>query len=586
MKEVICITGPLLSFSSREEAKNALEKAGHEVKSSVTRSVTILVNETGVISSKSKKAASAGLPVINNLDFLINKGVSVKKLREKKLKSKTSFYKDLKKTDKKLYNFLKVIKSSDQLHVITSGTFFGTNEKGFHSRIRDLFFTKLGFEEITLNGKKLVSKLLNGKEDELKMSDYISSFNEPRNSKPRTKRYLVILSAQNLDLHSFLQIPFIEAENISNKIKASERKGNKGSLSNMVSNYNGSVVILPDQVTNLLGLPKKLNKYNSTYFEVNCRAKRRDFKTVNKSSASPVYVYKNKYVYRDLARGWGKDKSPLDLYFFNDGNFSFDKKSHHNGKPFFSTNRLACHAIDLTEALMPMVTKLNPIGLPDFAFATHAFLKEFCYSKHPRTYDQYLPWEVDYFGDYAYMLGPFLERAIINPEVNISRIPQIDLLCRFSNFAKNGDSTLPHAARRGQDLLNFFKRNRKSKIYDKAMHRFESILSLCYLHPDKRVSFSYAHKKSLTESPVNRNIIKINLKIIAEILVDHWLYNHPFFFDIENNYLDKAQLKRLFQGSDPFTKQLSHGTQLIDVFIKDDLERLARIVEIKEREEL
>ena len=68
--------------------------------------------------------------------------------------------------------------------------------------------------------------------------------------------------------------------------------------------------------------------------------------------------------------------------------------------------------------------------------------------------------------------------------------------------------------------------------------------------------------------------------------MDHWLYNHPFFFDIENNYLDKARLKRLFQGSHPLTKQLSHGTQLIDVFIKDDLERLARIVEIKEREEL
>ena len=85
MKEIICITGPLFSYSSRAEAKRALEIAGYEEKSSVTKAVTLLLNETRITSSKSKKAASAGIPTIDNLEDLIKSNKeSGKKLRDKK----------------------------------------------------------------------------------------------------------------------------------------------------------------------------------------------------------------------------------------------------------------------------------------------------------------------------------------------------------------------------------------------------------------------------------------------------------------------------------------------------------------------
>ena len=46
--EIVCISGKLKSFKTKAQATQALEQHGYTVKSSVTKDVTILVNESGV----------------------------------------------------------------------------------------------------------------------------------------------------------------------------------------------------------------------------------------------------------------------------------------------------------------------------------------------------------------------------------------------------------------------------------------------------------------------------------------------------------------------------------------------------------
>lgn len=70
-KGVICITGKLNSFKSKEAAKVALETAGYEVKSSVTKDVNILVNESGIESAKTQKARDSGVVIVTNIFDLI-----------------------------------------------------------------------------------------------------------------------------------------------------------------------------------------------------------------------------------------------------------------------------------------------------------------------------------------------------------------------------------------------------------------------------------------------------------------------------------------------------------------------------------
>ena len=82
MKEIICITGPVTSFHSKALAKRALEVAGHEVKNSVTKSITLLINETGIKSAKNKKAVAAGIPIINDLEGFIKPKEKSKKRRQ------------------------------------------------------------------------------------------------------------------------------------------------------------------------------------------------------------------------------------------------------------------------------------------------------------------------------------------------------------------------------------------------------------------------------------------------------------------------------------------------------------------------
>ena len=68
---VVCISGKLKSFRTKAQATEALEQHGYTVKSSVTKDVTILVNESGVESQKTTKARESGVTIVENLlDFL------------------------------------------------------------------------------------------------------------------------------------------------------------------------------------------------------------------------------------------------------------------------------------------------------------------------------------------------------------------------------------------------------------------------------------------------------------------------------------------------------------------------------------
>jgi|TARA_R110000765_G_scaffold39381_5_gene85689 DNA ligase (NAD+) len=66
----VCITGKLISYKTKAEAHAALEAVGLNVKSSLTKDVTILVNESGIESAKTKKARDAGVQIVTNLKIL------------------------------------------------------------------------------------------------------------------------------------------------------------------------------------------------------------------------------------------------------------------------------------------------------------------------------------------------------------------------------------------------------------------------------------------------------------------------------------------------------------------------------------
>ena len=59
------------SYKTKAEATEILQQQGYTVKGSLTRDVTILVNESGIESAKTKSARDKGIQIINNLlDFL------------------------------------------------------------------------------------------------------------------------------------------------------------------------------------------------------------------------------------------------------------------------------------------------------------------------------------------------------------------------------------------------------------------------------------------------------------------------------------------------------------------------------------
>lgn len=68
---IVCISGKLKSFKTKAEATKVLEQHGYTVKSSVTKDVTVLVNESGIESQKTIKARNDGLLIVENLlEFL------------------------------------------------------------------------------------------------------------------------------------------------------------------------------------------------------------------------------------------------------------------------------------------------------------------------------------------------------------------------------------------------------------------------------------------------------------------------------------------------------------------------------------
>lgn len=68
---VVCITGKLISYPTKAAAKVALEGLGYTVKDDLTKDVTILVNESGRETAKTKKAADNGVQIITNLKELM-----------------------------------------------------------------------------------------------------------------------------------------------------------------------------------------------------------------------------------------------------------------------------------------------------------------------------------------------------------------------------------------------------------------------------------------------------------------------------------------------------------------------------------
>ena len=66
-KGVVCITGKLKSYKTKAAATQYLETMGYLVKSSLTKDVTILVNESGIESTKTQAARDKGVIIITNL---------------------------------------------------------------------------------------------------------------------------------------------------------------------------------------------------------------------------------------------------------------------------------------------------------------------------------------------------------------------------------------------------------------------------------------------------------------------------------------------------------------------------------------
>jgi len=70
-KGVVCISGKLTSYKTKAAATEVLNELGYLVKSSLTKDVTILVNESGIESAKTQTARDRGVTIITNLKEII-----------------------------------------------------------------------------------------------------------------------------------------------------------------------------------------------------------------------------------------------------------------------------------------------------------------------------------------------------------------------------------------------------------------------------------------------------------------------------------------------------------------------------------
>ena len=68
---IVCISGKLKSYKTKAAATEVLEKMGYLVKSSLTKDVNILVNESGIESAKTQAARDRGVKIITNLKEII-----------------------------------------------------------------------------------------------------------------------------------------------------------------------------------------------------------------------------------------------------------------------------------------------------------------------------------------------------------------------------------------------------------------------------------------------------------------------------------------------------------------------------------
>ena len=69
--QYVCISGKLKSFKTKALATEALLGAGYGVKGTLTKQVTILINESGIESSKTKQAKQNGITIITDMYDLI-----------------------------------------------------------------------------------------------------------------------------------------------------------------------------------------------------------------------------------------------------------------------------------------------------------------------------------------------------------------------------------------------------------------------------------------------------------------------------------------------------------------------------------
>lgn len=69
----VCITGKLKSFKTKAQAYELLEDAGYKIVESVTKTTGFLVDEEDKDSTKRKQAVKYGIPIITNLQDLIER---------------------------------------------------------------------------------------------------------------------------------------------------------------------------------------------------------------------------------------------------------------------------------------------------------------------------------------------------------------------------------------------------------------------------------------------------------------------------------------------------------------------------------
>jgi len=70
-KGIVCISGKLTSYKTKAAATTILKELGYLVKGSLTKDVTILVNESGIESAKTQTARDRGVTIITNLKEII-----------------------------------------------------------------------------------------------------------------------------------------------------------------------------------------------------------------------------------------------------------------------------------------------------------------------------------------------------------------------------------------------------------------------------------------------------------------------------------------------------------------------------------